>query len=92
MVTWLSLDDLVQLLHRSLTTPRVGHTITFGISNNPGRWWDDRYAAYLCYQPKDSSNQFAHKLPTTVSYPPADDITTYFQGGVFLHNGPKYKD
>jgi uronate dehydrogenase len=91
MVTWLSLDDLVQLLHRSLVTPRVGHTITFGISNNPGRWWDDRYAAYLCYQPKDSSAQFAHKMPDTVVYPPKDDITTFYQGGVFLNNGPKYR-
>jgi len=91
MVTWLSLDDLVQLLHRSLVTPRVGHTITFGISNNPGRWWDDRYAAYLCYQPKDSSAQFAHKMPDTFAYPPKDDITTFYQGGVFLNNGPKYR-
>jgi len=24
-------------------------------------------------------------------YPPADDITTFYKGGVFLHNGPKYK-
>jgi uronate dehydrogenase len=91
MVTWLSLDDLVQLLHRSLVTPRVGHTITFGISDNEGRWWDDRHAAFLRYKPKDSSQQFAHKLPETVEYPPADDITTFYQGGVFLHNGPKYK-
>jgi uronate dehydrogenase len=91
MVTWLSLDDLVQLLHRSLVTPRVGHTITFGISDNPGRWWDDRYAAYLCYQPKDSSTQFAHKMPDAFAYPPKDDITTFYQGGVFLNNGPKYK-
>jgi uronate dehydrogenase len=37
MTTWLSLDDLVQLLHRSLVTPRVGHTIAFGISDNDGR-------------------------------------------------------
>jgi uronate dehydrogenase len=91
MCTWLSLDDLVQLLHRSLTTPRVGHTITFGISDNPGKWWDDRHASFLCYRPKDSSTRFAHNLPKTMTFPPADDITTFFQGGVFLNNGPKYK-
>ena len=41
MVTWLSLNDLVELLRRALVKPRVGHTITFGVSHNPGRWWDD---------------------------------------------------
>ena len=91
MVTWLSLDDLVRLLHRALTTPRVGHTITFGISDNDGRWWDDRHAAHLRYRPQDSSEQFAHKLPASMTFPPPDDITTLFQGGVFLNNGPKYE-
>jgi uronate dehydrogenase len=91
LVTWLGLDDLVQLLRRSLLTPHVGHTITFGVSDNPGRWWNDSQAAFLCYRPKDSSSQFAHQLAETASYPPADDITTIFQGGVFLNNGPKYR-
>jgi uronate dehydrogenase len=91
MTTWLSLDDLMRLLHRALVTPRVGHTIAFGISDNDGRWWDDRHAAFLGYKPQDSSRQFADKLPKEVAYPPTDDITTFYQGGVFLHNGPKYK-
>jgi uronate dehydrogenase len=91
MVTWLSLDDMVELLRRSLLTPRVGHTIAFGISNNPGRWWDDRHASHLCYAPRDSSSQFAGNLPGHAGYPPADDITTFYQGGVFLMHGPKYK-
>jgi uronate dehydrogenase len=91
MAIWLSLDDLVRLLWRSLVTPRVGHTIAFGVSDNEGCWWDDRQAAVLCYRPQDSSAQFASRLPEAVSYPPADDITTIFQGGVFLNNGPKYR-
>ena len=91
MVTWLSLDDMMQLLHRALLTPRVGHTITFGVSDNPGRWWDDRHAAFLCYRPKDSATQFAYSMPQPAGFPAADDITTYYQGGVFLHNGPKYR-
>jgi uronate dehydrogenase len=90
MVTWLSLDDMLQLLHRALVTPQVGHTITFGVSDNPGRWWDDRHAAFLCYQPKDSARQFAYNIPAAVGYPPAGDITTLYQGGGFLNSGPKY--
>lgn len=91
MCCWLSLDDLMRLLHRSLVTPRVGHTITFGVSDNDGLWWDDKHASYLAYQPKDSSAQFAHKMPTEVVYPDKDDITKIYQGGGFLNNGPKYK-
>jgi len=92
MVTWLGLDDLVQLLWRSLVTPRVGHTITFGISDNDGRWWDDAHSKHLAYKPVQSSRQFAHKIPAAVNWEDMNDITLTFQGGVFLHNGPKYKD
>jgi uronate dehydrogenase len=90
MVTWLSLDDLVQLLRRALVTPRVGHTIAFGTSANEGRWWDDRHSRFLGFVAKDSSEQFAGNLPERVAYPGEDDIATEFQGGVFLLNGPKY--
>ncbi|MEX5744308.1 NAD-dependent epimerase/dehydratase family protein [Massilia sp. X63] len=90
MVTWLSLDDMVALLQRALVTPRVGHTITFGVSNNPGSWWDDRHARHLAFQAKDSSAQFIGNLPQAVDYPPADDLSTFLQGGPFLNIGPKY--
>lgn len=92
MVTWLGLDDLVQLLYRSLVTPRVGHTITFGTSDNDGAWWDARHSAHLAYKPVQSSRQFAHKIAQTVNWEKMEDITLTYQGGVFLNNGPKYKD
>jgi len=92
MVTWLGLDDLVQLLYRSLVTPRVGHTITFGVSDNDGAWWDARHSTHLAYKPAQSSRQFAHKIAQTVNWENMEDITLTFQGGVFLNNGPKYKD
>lgn len=90
MVTWLSLDDLVELLRRSLVTPRVGHTIAFGVSDNPGSWWDARHSRHLAFVAKDSSAQFQDKLPTEVAYPAPDDLTTFLQGGPFLNIGPKY--
>lgn len=92
LATWLGLDDLVQLLRRSLLTPRVGHTITFGISDNPGKWWDDRHSRFLRYQPEQSSRQFAHLVADTVDWSDPDDPTLVYQGGAFLNNGPKYKD
>jgi uronate dehydrogenase len=92
MTTWLGLNDMVQLLGRALLTPRVGHTIAFGVSDNDGRWWDDRLAGHLGYKPAQSSRQFAEKMPRAVDWGDMEDITLKFQGGVFLHHGPKYKD
>lgn len=91
LATWLGLDDLVQLLRRALLTPRVGHTIAFGVSNNDGKWWDDRESRHLLYKPTQSSDQFAHKVSDIVNWADMDDITLKFQGGVFLNSGPKYK-
>jgi len=93
LATWLSLDDMVELLRRSLVTPRVGHTITFGISDNDGKWWDDRHARFLAYRPKDSSRQFTAAVQASGvdRIDDMDDITLKFQGGVFLTHGPRYK-
>ncbi len=91
MVTYFSYNDLVELLRCAVFAPRVGHTISFGVSNNPASWWDNRYAAHLGFQAKDSSTVFAHKFPDSSDYPAADDITTIYQGGGFLLTGPQYK-
>jgi uronate dehydrogenase len=91
MVTYFSYDDLVESLRCALFTPRVGHTIAFGVSDNPGKWWDDRKAAHLGFQARDSSTAFADRFPDSGDYPPADDIATIYQGGAFVLNGPQYK-
>ena len=90
MVTWLSADDLVELLRCSLFAPRVGHTIAFGVSDNKAKWWDDRQARHLGFVPKDSSDQFAALFPDTGIYAAPDDITVTYQGGGFLLTGPQY--
>ncbi len=90
MVTYLSLNDLVEALRCSLFAPRVGHTIAFGVSNNAAKWWDDRKSRHLGFVAKDSSAKFAGKFPDTGNYAPADDITITFQGGGFLLTGPQY--
>lgn len=91
MVTYLSYDDLVEQLRCALFAPRVGHTITFGVSNNQEKWWDDRKALHLGFNPKDSSTKFAYKFPDNSNYPAKDDVTTIFQGGGFLLTTPQYK-
>ncbi len=91
MTTYFSYDDLVELLRCSLFAPRVGHTIVFGVSDNPGKWWDNTKAAHLGYVARDSSSKFAHLFPASAEYPAADDVTTIYQGGPFLLTGPQYK-
>jgi uronate dehydrogenase len=92
MTTFLAYDDLVELLRCALFTPRVGHTITFGVSDNPVRWWDNRDASHLGFQAKRSSREFAEQFPASGAWSDADDITAVYQGGPFLTAGPIYKD
>jgi uronate dehydrogenase len=90
MTTFLSYDDLVELIRCSLFTPRVGHTIAFGTSDNDTTWWDNSKAAHLGFKPKDSSRVFKERFPDTAERPPENDPTTIYQGGPFVTAGPMY--
>ncbi len=92
MVTYLAYDDLVELVRCSLFTPRVDHTIVFGVSDNKRLWVDNRKARHLGYQPKSSSAEFAEQFPDTAERPARDDVTTIYQGGPFVIAGPKFDD
>jgi len=85
--SWLSYDDLTQLIERGLFTPNVGHTVVYGASDNAKVWWDNRLASHLGYAPKDSSEQFRAKVETQ-PMPAADDPAMVYQGGAFVASGP----
>jgi uronate dehydrogenase len=91
MVTWLSYDDLVEALRRSLFATRVGFTILFGMSNNDVAWWDNSKASHLGYKPKDSSSQFDGLFPDSGEYPDKNASVTY-HGGAFALAEVRYKD
>lgn len=92
MTTFLAYDDLVELVRCALFTPRVGHTITYGVSDNSVKWWDNREADHLGFVPTKSSREFAGMFPQTGAWPPTGDIAATYQGGPFLLAGPIYKD
>ena len=92
MTTFLAYDDLVELVRCALFTPRVGHTITFGVSDNKTKWWDNGLAAHLGYLPEHSSRDFAERFPAQGEWPAKEDITATYQGGPFVLAGPIYKD
>lgn len=87
MHTWLSYDDLTQLIERGLFTENLGHTIVYGASANAHSWWDNRYATHLNYQPKDSSERFRPQVERQPK-PAADDPLMVYQGGAFVTAGP----
>jgi len=55
LATWLSYDDLVQLVERSLVSERIGHTVVNGISYNRELFFSNHKVAHLGYRPKDSA-------------------------------------
>jgi uronate dehydrogenase len=87
LVTYLSFADLIELVRCSLFAPRVDHTIVFGVSDNPAKWWDNTSAAHLGFRAKDSSAPFASRFPAEG---PLDtsDITRLYHGGPYVLLGP----
>jgi uronate dehydrogenase len=90
LITWLSYDDLEQLVVRSLFTPNVGHTIVYGASANRDVWWDNGRAAHLGFAPKDNTEPFRARMEAQPAPDPADPANIY-QGGAYVNAGP-YND
>jgi uronate dehydrogenase len=87
MASWLSYDDLFELLRLSLFTPGVGHTVVYGMSDNAVTWWDNRHAARLGFAPRDSSEPFRATVEAQPA-PAANDPVSVLQGGAFTAAGP----
>lgn len=87
LATWLSFDDLTDLVRRVIRADRVGCTVVYGASDNPEKWWDNSKAAFLGWQPKDSSAQFenAPRFRDEVNDP--NDPAVRYHGGGFAAAG-----
>lgn len=88
LATWLSHDDLHRLITACLTTPVLGHSIIFGMSDNAVTWWDNRLARHIGYQPQDSSDVFREAVYARTPEPDLKDPAVQFQGGGFVKVGP----
>jgi len=80
--SWLSYDDLVHLVERSITTPITGHVIVYGVSNNDRAPVDNAKASFLGYRPKDNAEDFAAEILAKAD--PADPQNP----GQMCHGGP----
>lgn len=88
LATWLSFDDLHRLITACLTTPVLGHSIIFGMSDNAVTWWDNAQARHVGYVPQDSSDVFRDAVYARTAAPDLTDPAVQYQGGAFVRTGP----
>jgi len=88
LATWLSYDDLERLVVAALTSPVVGHSVVYGMSDNTTTWWDNTDASHIGYRPRDSSEPFRARLEARQPTLDRSDPATLFQGGGFVVKGP----
>jgi uronate dehydrogenase len=88
LATFLSYDDLVELVRCALVAPDVGHSVIFGASDNAVKWWDNAKAAHIGFRPRDTAEvQRARVEATSPPLDPSDPASVY-QGGAFVRTGP----
>ena len=88
LATWLSFDDLYRLITACLTTPVLGWSVIYGMSNNSVTWWDNTGARHIGYVPRDSSDRFRDAVFARTNTPDLSDPVVQFQGGVVVTMGP----
>ena len=87
LATWLSFDDLHRLVTACLTTPVLGHTIIFGMSDNSVAWWDNASVRHIGYRPRDNSDVFREAVYARTPEPDLTDPAVQYQGGGFVFSG-----
>ncbi|MDE0850985.1 MAG: NAD(P)-dependent oxidoreductase [Yoonia sp.] len=80
--SWLSYDDLIQLVTRCIDTPVTGFAVIYGVSNNDRAPVDNAKAAFLGYKPKDNAEDFAAEVLAEA------DIFDPHDPGHMCHGGP----
>lgn len=85
--SWLSFDDCIRLVSAALTAPRVGFTLSFGLSDNPVKPVDNRLAGHLGYVPQDDTGRFRAAIEAKT--PPPDPAAPGVRclGGWFVDLG-----
>ncbi|MBL4751279.1 MAG: NAD(P)-dependent oxidoreductase [Amylibacter sp.] len=81
--SWLSYDDLIQMVTRAIETPVTGFSIIYGVSNNDRAPVDNALASFLGYRPKDNAEQFATEVLADMPEPDPTDPGQMRHGGPF---------
>ncbi|MFK7854116.1 MAG: NAD-dependent epimerase/dehydratase family protein [Granulosicoccus sp.] len=81
--SWLSYNDLIQLVKQSINTPTTGFTVVYGVSNNDRAPVDNANASFLGYRPVDNAEQFAEQVLADEEVQDLNDLAHLYQGGPF---------
>ena len=81
--TWLSYDDLIQLVTRAIDTPTVGFSIVYGVSDNDRVPVDNAKASFLGFRPKDNAERFAAEILSEAPQADTADLAQMRHGGAF---------
>lgn len=85
--SWLSFDDCIRLVTAALTAPRVGFTLSFGLSDNAVSPVDNRLAAHLGYRPQDNTEAFRAAMESKTPVPDPKAPAVRHLGGWFVDLG-----
>ena len=88
LATWMSYDDLERLVVASLSSPVVGYSVIYGMSDNHHVWWDNTAAKHIGYRPQDSSEPFRAAAEANQPILDLTDPAVIYQGGGFVKAGP----
>jgi uronate dehydrogenase len=85
--TWMSPRDFISLIECIFEAPMTGHTVMYGVSPNKTVWWSNDHAAFIGWQPQDSSEAF--RADVEAQFPEEDrhDPAVIYQGGGFAARG-----
>ena len=88
LASFLSYADLHRLISACLTTPVLGHSIVFGVSDNSVTWYENAQAKHVGYHPKDSSDPYREAIFKKTPEPDLLSPSAQYQGGAFVSAGP----
>ena len=90
LASWMSFDDTERLIVAALSAPSVGHSVIYGMSDNPLTWWDNTPARHIGYRPLDSSERFRAEVEARQPVLDLSDPAVRCQGGAFVRTGPYF--
>lgn len=85
--TWMSYDDLIQLVSRCLEAERLGCSVLYGISDNRERFFNNDKARHIGYVPRDSAEDYREKVEAATEPGDPHHPAVEYVGGVFCDMG-----
>jgi uronate dehydrogenase len=80
LATWISPEDMTQLVKRCIDAPAFHFVVAYGTSNNEGSFWTNRGIEWLEYNPTSRGQDAAARFAES---PPEEALARLFHGGSF---------